>query len=239
VVDHQTDRKFSVATSYPFFSVLNMNLKRYHRFLSYIAAVMALALVGCDGAGSGQTDVRSKTASVKPLDEQGCDEPAVQQLAKKMLLLKLRKWQEHKTQSERLMGQATRGSPSDTLINSMRASSIDISGVSLADVAELASPKRPESETPNGIGKGYLFVCQAMAKVKPSKQILQKVSAGAIGTVLQADAESITLPVIFTTESDSHGRLLVGLNMANPLLETMLEVILRPMTPSQKAQVEQ
>jgi hypothetical protein len=169
-----------------------------------------------------------------PLEEQGCGDPEVEALAKKLVAMHFDEAMSQKDDQQRLMDQYSkqlnRQSGLDTTLNTLKSRSVDPNRVALSDVIQLRSPADSEAGNSGMDRDGYLFVCSAKARIKLPVKVMRRVADSALSKIpegLDIQGDTIAPRVVYTTRAAEDKRLEVGMALENPLLTMTLDVLLR------------
>jgi hypothetical protein len=184
-------------------------------------------------------------ACSKSIGDRGCDDVEVQTLAKKLIVMKVNDYSAEKTDSQRMMDsymkRANKDSNIDTTLNTIKTQHLKTDSVRLDGVVELRNPKVPAAGAssmsnqntktlPTGLPANILYVCSATAHIRLPPGTSKKIAgvATAVPNLLNAETDTLSPTIIYTTERNDSNQLEVGFTFENRLMEMVLGAALRP-----------
>lgn len=185
------------------------------------------------------------SACSKPPEEIGCDDAKLQTEVRKLLAIKLERWQEPigpvSSSNEYLRHQ----SPEiDATLTGLKAKSARIENIGLSDVKEVAKPQSPlldadppeaslplpEALRPKKTGNKLLYQCTGTVRMPLPRERLAGVPKGN-QALIGIERDSLTVAVSYQTELTPEGRMWVAAGLSNPLAEMALRVLLAQRGP--------
>lgn len=185
------------------------------------------------------------SACSKSPQEMGCDDAQVQTDVRKLLAIKLEKWQEPISPVSWSREQMRRQNPElEATLTGLKAKSARIEHISLAEVREVAKPQSPlldadppqaslrlpESLRPKETGNKLLYQCTCTVKMTLPQERLASIPQGNLA-LLGIDQNTLTAAVTFQTELTPEGNMWVAASLSNPLAEIALRAMLAQREP--------
>jgi len=191
------------------------------------------------------------SACSKSPQEMGCDDAQVQTDVRKLLAIKLEKWQEPISPVSWAQDHMRQQSPElAATLNGLKARSARIDQITLADIKQLSQPQTPlldadpadeglrlpEALRPKRTGNKLLYQCTATARLPlPAAKVAKVPEANQ--ALIGIEKDTLKVMVHYQTELTPDGNMWVAVALANPLAEIALRAVLaEPQPETQTAQ---
>lgn len=173
----------------------------------------------------------------KSPEQMTCVDDTVQTDVRKLMVIKVRDWQEPVSTTTWLKEHTDKQHPDvAATLNGFKARSVLVDGVKLSDITELSKPQSPllDADPPDDVlmkafqpaktGNKLLYQCAGKVQIQvPADR------ASTIGKTQQAllgiDEGMLNVAIRYQTELTSEGKVWVAVALENPLQEMMLRVL--------------